>query len=103
MAASALAVCDGEEGDDAAPVPVVVDLLQAASARTAAAPSAPAASQWRPLRCMSCGVCIASPLRTTLVSRPCSTAGGGGGGGQRVRLGGRDGGGGRAGWRGLLS
>jgi len=59
MAASALAVCEAEaeaEGDDA--VPVVVDLLQAASARTAAAPRAPAPNQRRAPRFMSCDVCI---------------------------------------------
>jgi hypothetical protein len=68
MAASALAVCEAEaEGDDADAVPVVVDLLQAASARTAAAPRAPAPSQRRPLRWKSCGVYMASPLRTALL------------------------------------
>src|SRR5260370_34487004 len=70
MAASAPAVCEAEaEGDDADAVPVVVDLLQAASARMAAAPRAPAPSQRRPLRWKSCGAYMVSPLRTALVRR----------------------------------
>src|ERR1700704_2455205 len=80
MPASALAVGDGdEEGDEVDPVPAVVDLLQAASARTAAAPRAAAGSRWRPLPDMSCDACMSFSSPNHFNRSWCCTAAEGGG------------------------